>query len=80
MLIRNKYGELVEINKYNYKNDIIYYNIIMSHLNIDKSKERESKERESKESESKERESKDDKCKKLYTNEIIDNIFYVHFI
>jgi hypothetical protein len=65
MLVRNKYGELVEINKYNYKNDIIYYNIIMSHLNIDKSKEIQTK---------------DGKCKKLYTNEIIDNIFSVHFI
>jgi hypothetical protein len=45
----------------------------MSQLNIDKS-------RESKERESKEREGKDDKCKKLYTNEIIDNIFSIHFI
>jgi hypothetical protein len=65
MLFRNKEGNLIEINKYDYKNDIIYYNKIMNNNNQIKTKEEI-------------KETKTGQTIKtvstFYTNEIIENI------
>ena len=65
MLFRNKEGNLIEINKYDYKNDIIYYNKIMNNNNQIKTTEET-------------KETKTGQTIKteltFYTNEIIENI------
>jgi len=65
MLFRNKEGNLIEINKYDYKNDIIYYNKIMNNNNQIKTTE-ETKETKTGQTIKTE--------PTFYTNEIIENI------